>query len=59
MAEQGPLDELQANHELQDQVYSTVMDILRTIFSWFELPWRELTYENMFDKVKELKKIDK
>jgi len=35
------------------------MDVLRTIFSWFELPWRELTYENMFDKVKELKKIDK
>ena len=35
------------------------MEIMRTIFSWFDLPWRELTYENMFDKVKQLKTLDK
>ena len=35
------------------------MEILRTMFAWFDLPFRELTYENMFDRAKELKKIDK
>ena len=35
------------------------MEILRTIFAWFDLPWRELTFENMFEKSKELKKITK
>lgn len=29
------------------------------MFSWFDLPWRDLTYENMFEKVKLLSKIDK
>ena len=36
-----------------------MMEILRTVFAWFDLPWRELTYENMFDKAKELKSVDK
>ena len=35
------------------------MEILRTIFAWFDLPFRELTYENMFERANELKKIDK
>ena len=35
------------------------MEILRTIFAWFDLPWRDLTYENMFERAKQLKKVDK
>ena len=35
------------------------MEILRTIFAWFDLPWRELTFENMFSKANVLKKITK
>ena len=35
------------------------MEILRTIFAWFDLPWRELTFENMFEKANMLKKISK
>ena len=35
------------------------MEILRTLFAWFDMPWRDLTYENMFSMSKELSKIDK
>ena len=35
------------------------MEILRTIFSWFDLPWRELTFDNMFEKSNALNKITK
>lgn len=35
------------------------MEILRTVFAWFDLPWRDLTYENMFDRAKDLKAVDK
>ena len=35
------------------------MEILRTLFAWFDLPWREITFDNMFEKAKMLKKIDK
>ena len=59
MAEQGPLEEIKANSELQEKVNGTVMEILRTIFAWFDLPWRELTFENMFEKANMLKKISK
>ena len=59
MAEQGPLEEIKPDAKLKEQVNSQVMDILRTIFSWYDLPWRELTYENMFDKASLLKKVDK
>lgn len=59
MAEQGPLEELTGNQELKEKINSTVMEILRTIFSWFDLPWRELTYDNMFEKAKILNKITK
>ena len=36
-----------------------VMDVLRTMFVWFNLPWRDLTDENMFEKAKLLKQVDK
>ena len=35
------------------------MEILRTLFAWFNLPWRELTFENMFTYAKKLKRVDK
>ena len=35
------------------------MEIMRTIFAWFDLNWRDLTYENMYDRVNDLKKVDK
>lgn len=59
MAEQGPLEDVSINYELQQEVFSQVIEILRTLFAWFDLPWRDLTYENMFEKAKELRKVDK
>jgi len=29
------------------------------MFAWFDKPWRELTFDNMFEKVKQLKLVDK
>ena len=59
MLEQGKPEEVTIDRKLQKEVYSQVLEILRTLFSWFDLPWRELTFENMFQKVKDLQKIDK
>lgn len=35
------------------------MEILRTIFAWFDLPWRDLTFDNMFERSLLLNKITK
>ena len=57
--EQGPLEEVTANEDIRKKVYGTVLEILKTIFVWYKLPWNELTTENMFDKANLLKKVDK
>ena len=59
MSEQGPIGEITIDKKLQEDVHSKIIEILRTIFAWFDMPWRELTYENMFDRAKDLKHIDK
>ena len=55
MSEQGPIAELTIDKKLQEDVHSKIIEILRTIFAWFDMPWRELTYENMFERAKDLK----
>jgi len=59
MAEQGPVEEEQCDPVLRKKVHSQVFEILRTIFAWFDLPWRDLTIENMFEQAHLLKKVDK
>ena len=59
LKEQGPLEEETCDPELRAKVHGVVMDVLRTMFVWFNLPWRELTEENMFEKAKLLKAVDK
>lgn len=34
-------------------------DIVRTMFASFNLGWRDVTFENMFDKAEELSKVEK
>jgi len=59
IAQQGPILPETINRKLQQEVHSNVLEVLQTMFAWFSLPWRELTTENMFDKAKMLKKVDK
>ena len=53
------MEEITVDKDLKEKVNSTVMEILRTIFAWFDMPWRELTFENMFEKAKILNRITK
>lgn len=53
------MEEEACDPELRARVHGVVMDVLRTMFVWFNLPWRDLTDENMFEKAKLLKQVDK
>ena len=44
---------------MKKKVHSTVLEILKTIFIWYGLPWHELTEWNMFRKASLLKRVDK
>ena len=59
LQEQGPLEKEVCDPKLREKVHQVVLEVLRTMFTWFGLPWRELTNENMFDKANLLKAVDK
>ena len=57
--EQGPPKVLEVDAELRNQVNSMVFDLIRSMFAKHSLPFRDITFENMFRKVKRISKIPK